>query len=321
MSALFPLPEPHAQGMLAVGQGHAIAWEVCGNPHGKPAVLLHGGPGSGRSRSAARFFDPDVWRIVLFDQRQCGASTPHAGDIATDLTSNTTPHLLDDIEALCAHLAIGRRLIFGHSWGCTLGLAHAQRHPDAVAALLLVGVTTTRRCEIDWLYRGIAPMVAAAWHAFRNGVPEPMRQGDMVAAYRALLADPDAGVRERAARDWHAWEASATADADAAPPPAWSDPVFRLCRARIVTHYFHNGGFLEDGILLAQADRLAGIPGVMVQGRMDLEAPLKTAWELDRAWPDGDLVIVQGAGHGTGDPGMAQAILDTAARLAVHVPG
>ncbi len=321
MSGLFPLPAAHDQGMLEVGQGNAIAWESCGNPHGKPAILLHGGPGSGRNRRAACFFDPAVWRIVLFDQRQCGASTPHAGDIATDLASNTTAHLLDDLDALRTHLGIGRCLIFGHSWGCTLGLAHAQRHPDAVAALLLVGVTTTRRCEIDWLYRGIAPMVPAAWFAFRQGVPEAQRDGDMVAAYHALLADPDPAVREKAARDWHAWEASATADADAKAPAAWSDPVFRMCRARIVTHYFHNNGFLEDGVLLANAHRLAGVPGIMVQGRMDLEAPLMTAWELDRAWPDGELVMVQGAGHGTGDPGMAEAILAAAARLAVHVPG
>jgi proline iminopeptidase len=320
MSGLFPETAPHAQGRLAVGQGHAIAWEVCGNPRGRPVILLHGGPGSGRNRAAARLFDPAVWRIMLFDQRQCGQSTPHAGDIATDLAANTTAHLLEDIAALRAHLAIGPCLVFGHSWGCTLGLAHAQQHPEQVAALLLVGVTTTRRCEIDWLYRGIAPMVPAAWDRFTAGVPQALR-GDMVAAYRTLLADPDPGVREKAARDWHDWEASATADADAAPPTAWSDPVFRLCRARIVTHYFHHNGFLEDGILLARAHRLAGIPGVMVQGRMDLEAPLVTAWELDRAWPDGELVLVQGAGHATGDPGMAEAILAAARRLAAHVPG
>ena len=171
MSGLFPEIAPYAQGMLAVGDGHAIAWETCGNPRGRPALLLHGGPGSGRNRSAARFFDPAVWRIVLFDQRQCGQSTPHAGDIATDLSANTTAHLLADIEALRAHLAIGPCLVFGHSWGCTLGLAHAQRHPEGVAALLLVGVTSTRRSEIDWLCRGIAPLVPAAWEAFRNGVP------------------------------------------------------------------------------------------------------------------------------------------------------
>ena len=321
MSGLFPEAVALEEGRLAVGQGNTIAWEVCGNPRGKPAILLHGGPGSGRSRGAARFFDPAVWRIVLFDQRQCGASTPHAGDITTDLASNTTQHLLDDIAALRTHLGIGPCLVFGHSWGCTLGLAHAEQHPELVAALLLVGVTSTRRSEIDWLYRGIAPMVPAAWDAFRKGVPEAQRDGDLVAAYHALLADPDPAVREKAARDWHAWEASATADADAAPPAAWADPVFRMCRARIVTHYFHNNGFLEDGVILRQAHRLAGIPGVMVQGRMDLEAPLVTAWELDRAWPDGELVMVQGAGHGTGDPGMAEAILEAARRLAGHVPG
>jgi len=321
MSGLYSEIVPHEEGHLEVGDGNTIAWEVRGNPQGKPALLLHGGPGSGRNRSAARFFDPSVWRIVLFDQRGCGASTPHAGSITTELSANTTAHLLGDIDALRAHLGIGRCLIFGHSWGCTLGLAHAQRYPEQVAALLLVGVTTTRRSEIDWLYRGIAPMVPAAWERFRNGVPESMRGDDMVAAYRTLLADPDPGVREKAARGWHDWEASATADADAAPPAAWSDPVFRMCRARIVTHYFHHNGFLEDGILLRNADRLVGIPGVMVQGRMDLEAPLVTAWELDRAWSDGELVLVAGAGHATGDPGITEAILAATKRLVPHVPG
>jgi len=321
MNGLLPEIAPHEEGRLEVGDGNTIAWEVCGNPQGKPALLLHGGPGSGRNRGAARFFDPAVWRIVLFDQRGCGASTPHAGAITTDLSANTTAHLLDDVDALRAHLGIGRCLIFGHSWGCTLGLAHAERDPEQVAALLLVGVTTTRRSEIDWLYRGIAPMVPAAWERFRNGVPENMRGGDMVAAYRTLLADPDPGVREKAARDWHDWEASATADADAVAPAAWADPVFRMCRARIVTHYFHHNGFLEDGILLRNAGRLAGIPGVMVQGRMDLEAPPVTAWELDRAWSDGELVLVAGAGHATGDPGLTEAILAATQRLAGQVPG
>lgn len=320
MSALFPLPQAHDSGLLAVGEGNAIAWEVCGNPEGKPAILLHGGPGSGRNRGAACFFDPALWRIVMFDQRGCGESTPHVGSFETSLAANTTAHLLADLDALRDHLGIGPCLVFGHSWGSTLALAHALEHPEAVAALLLVGVTTTRRSEIDWLYRGIAPMVPAAWHAFRQGVPEALRDGDMVAAYHALLADADPAVREKAAADWHAWEASATADADAAPPQAWSDPVFRMCRARIVTHYFHNNGFLEDGVLLREAGRLAGIPGVMVQGRMDLEAPLVTAWELDRAWPDGELVLVQGAGHATGDPALADALLAATARLARHVP-
>jgi proline iminopeptidase len=314
---LYPEIEPDDQGMLDVGDGNRIAWEVCGNPDGKPAVALHGGPGSGRSTWARRYFDPAAFRIILFDQRGCGASTPHAGDTETDLAVNTTAHLLRDMERLREHLGVERWLVFGHSWGCTLGLAYAERHPGRVSALVLVGVTMTRRSEIDWLYRGLAPIFPEQWTRFREGVPEGARDGDLVAAYYGLLNDPDPAVHEKAARDWHDWEAaSITVDPDAAPPQRWSDPRFRLARARIVTHYFHHDGWLEDGALLKGAGALAGIPGVMVQGRLDLEAPLATAWELARAWPDGDLVVVPHAGHSDSDAGMAEAITAATDRFA-----
>jgi proline iminopeptidase len=318
---LYPEIEPDDQGMLDVGDGNRIAWEMCGNPDGHPVVVLHGGPGSGRSTWARRFFDPAAYRIILFDQRGCGASTPHAGDPATDLAVNTTDHLMRDMERLRDHLGVERWLVFGHSWGCTLGLAYAQRHPGQVSALVLVGVTMTRRSEIDWLYRGLAPIFPEQWSRFREGVPEGARDGDLVAAYYRLLNDPDPTVHEKAARDWHDWEAaSISADPDAAPPQRWSDSRFRLARARIVTHYFHHNGWLEDGQLLKGAGALAGIPGVMVQGRLDLEAPLVTAWELARAWPDGDLVVVPHAGHSDGDAGMAEAIVAATDRFAQGKP-
>ena len=317
MRQLYPEIEPYDQGLVDVSDGNRIAWEAGGNPDGKPALLLHGGPGSGRSTWARRYFDPDAYRIILFDQRGCGQSTPHAGDPDTDLSRNTTADLLRDMEVLRDHAGIDRWLIFGHSWGCTLGLAYTEAHPERVSALVLVGVTMTRRSEIDWLYRDLAPMFPEQWARFRDGVPEGRRDGDLVEAYYRLLNDPDPAVRARAARDWHDWEAaSISIDPDATPPRRWSDPRFCLARARLVTHYFHHNAWLDDSQLLKGAHALAGIPGVMVQGRLDLEAPLKTAWELARAWPDGDLIIVPNAGHSDADAGMAEAIVAATDRFA-----
>jgi len=317
VSKLHPETEPYVHGLLDVGDGNRIAWEQSGNSDGNPAVLLHGGPGSGRSTSARRYFDPAAYRIVLFDQRGCGLSTPHAGDPETDLSVNTTQHLLADMERLREHLGVGRWLVFGHSWGTTLGLAYAERHPERVSALVLVGVTMTRQAEIDWLYRGLAPLFPEEWAKFRAGVPEPERDGDLVAAYRRLLDDPDPAVSAKAAQDWHDWEAaSLSADPGAEPPRSWSDPTFRLARARIVTHYFRHRAWLDDGQLLQDAKKLAGIPGVMVQGRLDLEAPPVTAWQLSKAWPSGDLVIVPNAGHSDADAGMAEAIIAATDRFA-----
>ena len=257
-----------------------------------------------------RLFDPSAYRIVQLDQRGCGRSTPHASDPDVDLSANTTEHLLGDLERLRTHLAVERWLVFGVSWGSTLALAYAERHPARVSALVLAGVTMTRRSEIDWLYRGIAPLLPEAWERFAAGAPAG-RDGDLVEAYHALLHDPDPAVRERAARDWHDWEAaSLSSEPDAEPPAAWADPAYRLARARIVTHYFRNAAWLEDGVLLRGAAALAGIPGVMVHGRLDLQAPLATAWELARAWPDGRLVVVDGAGHSARDAGMTAALLD-----------
>jgi proline iminopeptidase len=319
MPELHPETEPHDHGMLDVGDGNLVHWEVCGSPGGKPALVLHGGPGSGCSTGLRRYFDPAAYRVVLFDQRGCGRSTPHASDPGTDLSVNTTGHLLADIELLRRHLDIERWLVLGFSWGSTLGLAYAERHPRRVTELVLAGVTTTRQSEIDWLYRGVAPLFPEQWARFRAGAGALAAGGDLdlVEAYHRLLEDPDPAVRARAAKDWSDWEWGLTSvDPRARPGPRWSQPAFQVGRARIVTHYFRHNAWLEDGILLREAGALAGIPGVMVQGRLDLQSPLVTAWELARAWPDGELVLVSGAGHSATDPGMGEALVDAIDRFA-----
>jgi proline iminopeptidase len=314
---LFPEIEPYNTGMLDVGDGHHIYWEVCGTPDGKPVVVLHGGPGSGCTSTLRHYFDPMLYRIVLFDQRNCGRSTPHASDPNTHLETNTTHHLIADIEALRQHLQIERWMVFGGSWGSTLALAYAETFPDNVTEILIGGVTMTRKSEIDWLYRGVAPLFPEQWARFRAGVPEAAREGDLVEAYYQLLHDPDPAVREKAAQDFHDWEAaSLSVDPDAKPRPLWLDPDFRMARARIVTHYFRNRAWLEEGILLREARKLSGIPGIMVHGRLDLGAPLVTAWELAQAWPDAELILVSGAGHSYSDSGINEALIAATNRLA-----
>ncbi|KAB7843754.1 prolyl aminopeptidase [Streptomyces mobaraensis] len=297
--ALYPPTEPYDEGMLDVGDGNLVHWEASGRPDGKPALVVHGGPGSGCSPGVRRFFDPGRYRVVLFDQRGCGRSTPHAADPATDMRHNTTHHLIADMERLREHLGIDRWTLFGGSWGSTLVLAYAERHPERVAEIVITGVTTTRRSEIDWLYRGAARFFPEQWERFRDGVPAADRDGDLVAAYARLMEHPDAAVRERAVRDWCAWEdAVVSAEPDAVPAPYSGRPSrARRGFVRIVTHYFAHGAWLEEGALLRDAVRLAGIPGVLVHGRFDVAGPLGTAWELARAWPDARLVVVPDAGH------------------------
>jgi len=299
-------------GRLPVGDGNEVYWELHGAPSGRAggaAVVLHGGPGSGSYPGAERLFDLERWRVLVFDQRGCGRSTPHASDPATDLSVNTTDHLLRDMELLRAHHRIESWLLFGASWGSTLALAYAERHPERVSGIVLLGVTMTRRSEIDWLYRRVAPLFPEQWQRFREGVPAAERDGDLVEAYARLLESPDPRTREAAARNWHDWEAAhLSVDPDAAAPSRWEDPAYRLARARIVTHYFRNAAWLDEGALLAGAHALRGIRGVLVQGRLDLASPLVSAWELARAWPDAELVVVKGAGHSGGDPGMYEAV-------------
>jgi proline iminopeptidase len=297
----YPDIEPFEHGMLDAGDGQQIYWELCGNPDGKPAVVLHGGPGSGCSPGYRRYFDPAAYRIVLFDQRGSGRSVPHASDPTVDLAVNTTHHLIGDMELLRAHLDVERWLVWGASWGSTLALAYAERHPERVTEIVLASVTMTRPADIRWLYHGVGRFLPREWERFRDGVPASDRDGDLVEAYHRLLEDPDLAVREQAARDWCDWEdAVVSLEPGYEPNPRYEDPRFRMCFARIVTHYFRHHAWLGDGILLREAHRLAGIPGVMVHGRLDLGGPAIVAWELARAWPDAELELV-GTGHAGGD--------------------
>jgi proline iminopeptidase len=314
MAGLYPEIEPYDHGMLDVGDGNLVYWEVCGNPGGKPAVVLHGGPGSGCTPGVRRYFDPTAYRVVLFDQRGCGRSTPHASDPLTDLSRNTTEWLLWDLEHLRRHLDIDRWLVFGGSWGSVLGLAYAERHPGLVSELVLTGVATGRRLETDLLTRGLGRLFPEAWARFRDGVPTMDRDGDLAEAYSHLLNDADPAVRARAAQDWCDWE-MATEPPSPQPNPRYQDPLFRMAFARIVTHYWRHGSWLEEGILLKEARHLAGIPGVIVQGSLDLGNLLGTPWELAHAWPGSELKVVDDAGHNFGDPGIQEALVAALDRL------
>ncbi|WP_229718702.1 prolyl aminopeptidase [Nocardia jinanensis] len=313
----FPEIEPYDSGLLDVGADNRIYWETSGNPDGRPALVVHGGPGSGGRRGARTLFDPDVFRIVLFDQRGCGESLPHASDPAVDMRNNTTAHLLTDMESLREHLGIDRWLLYGGSWGSTLILAYAERHPERVTGIVLAGVTTTRPQEIDWLYRGLRLLLPAEWERFRGGAPGTAPDGNPVEAYRQLMEDPDPEVRAAAAREWCAWEDAVIAHETLGAPGQYSTKpdAARLAFVRICTHYFAHAAWLEDGQLLCDAHRLAAIPGVLIHGRLDLSAPLRTAWELSRAWSGAELRIIEDSGH-TGSPELSASILDAIARFA-----
>jgi len=320
MRGPYPGIEPYRHGMLEVGDGNRVYWETCGDPQGKPAVVVHGGPGSGRSTWDRRLFDPTAYRVVLFDQRGCGRSTPHASDPDIDLTSNTTQNLIDDMELLRQHLDVDRWLVLGGSWGSTLSIAYAETHPDRVTEMILWGVTTGRRVEADWLFRGgVAPLFPEQWERLRAGVPAAERDGDIVEAYSRMLHDPDAEVRRRAALAWCTWE-SATPEW---PPTSelaerYADPDFALAFARLVTHYVRHDLFLEDEVLIRNAHALADIPGALVNGRFDLQAPITNAWELHRVWPRAELVIVDDAGHAGDDAGMTEELIRATDRYALR---
>ncbi|WP_280397718.1 prolyl aminopeptidase [Nocardia carnea] len=311
MRGLYPPIEPYDRGMLEVGDGQAVYWETCGNPEGKPAVFLHGGPGGGISELNRRFFDPARYRIVLLDQRGCGQSTPHIADGA-DLSLNTTPHLIADIEALRTELGIDRWLVFGGSWGSTLSLAYAQQYPERVTELVLRGIFLLRRKEIDWYYNGSAGYVYPdEWAKFLAPVPVSERNGDLVEAYHRLLHADDPRVATEAAVAWSTWEA---ATSSLRPDPQRvsdsGDARFALAFAKIENHYFRHGGFLDEGQLLRDIGAIAHIPGVIVQGRHDIVCPAVSAWDLHRAWAGSRLRIVDDAGHSATEPGIVHHLVE-----------
>ncbi|WP_214325571.1 prolyl aminopeptidase [Nonomuraea sediminis] len=295
---MHPAIEPYDHGHLDVGDGNLVYWEACGNPDGKPALVVHGGPGSGCTPGQRRAFDPERYRVILFDQRNCGRSLPHASDPAVDLSANTTHHLVADMERLREHLGVDKWLLYGGSWGSTLILAYAEAHPERVSEIVITGVTMTRRSEIDWLYDGVGRFFPQQRQRFREGVPEAERD-DVLAAYARLMADPDPAVRAKAAHDWTTWEDTVISLEVNGKPNAYSDRPSDALAAfvRICAHYFSNAAWLEEGVLLREAHKLAGIPGVLLHGRFDLGAPLEYAWDLAQAWPDARLVVVDDSGH------------------------
>lgn len=303
---LYPPIEPHDSGRLDVGDGHRIHWELAGSPDGVPAVFLHGGPGSGCSPDHRRLFDPARYRVLLFDQRGCGRSTPHAC-----LEANTTWHLVADIERLRNMLGVERWLVFGGSWGSALGLAYAETHPERVSALVLRGIFTLRRAELLWYYQeGASWLFPDLWDAFIAPIAAPER-GDLIGAYHRRLTHPDRSVRVEAARAWSLWEGRTVTlrpDPDLAAKHA--DDGFALAFARVENHYFRHGGWFEEGQLIRNAHRLSGIPGVIVQGQYDVVTPARTAWELHRAWPEAAFHLVTDAGHAYSEPGILQRLLD-----------
>jgi proline iminopeptidase len=302
----YPDIEPHATGMLRVSDVHTIYWEVSGNPQGKPVVFVHGGPGGGTDPKQRRFFDPQAYRIVLFDQRGCGHSTPYAC-----LDANTTWDLVADMEALREHLGLERWQVFGGSWGSTLALAYAERHPERVTELVLRGIFMLRRKELEWFYQsGASAMFPDAWEPYLAQIPEAER-GDMIAAYYRRLTSDDPAVRQAAAKAWSVWEASTSF---LNPHPEHivhaGEDEFALAFARIECHYFINAGFLEiEDQLLRDIDRIRTIPGVIVQGRYDVVCPMMSAWELARAWPESVLHVVDDAGHSAFEPGIVDRLI------------
>jgi proline iminopeptidase len=304
---LYPPIEPYRSGTLDVGGGHRLHWEQCGNPDGKPVVFLHGGPGGGASPDHRRQFDPTRYNILLFDQRGCGRSAPHAS-----LEANTTWHLVEDIERLRTEVAgVERWQVFGGSWGSTLALAYAQAHPERVTELVLRGIFLFDRYEVDWLYRegGASAVYPDKWEEFIAPIP-PEERDDLVEAYHRRLTSDDPAVQLIAAKAWSQWEGETVT---LLPSPGtieeFTEPHKAIAVARIENHYMRAGGWLEEGQLLRGAEQLRAIPGVIVQGRYDMCTPPRAAWALHRAWPDAELVIVPDGGHLYSEPGVLEALI------------
>lgn len=304
--SLYPRIDPYNDGFLKVSDLHTIHYEQCGNPDGQPVVVVHGGPGGGKKPDDRRYFDPEVYRIVLFDQRGCGRSTPHA-----ELEGNTTWELVSDMEQLRAHLGIDRWQVFGGSWGSALGLAYAITHPECVTGLVLRGIFTLRRKELVWFYQsGADAIYPDQWENYRNQIPADERD-DMIAAYYRRLTSDDAAVRVAAARAWSTWEgATLSLLADPGRVSDFAEEAFAVAFARIECHYFVNGGFFDsDDWIIANVDRIRQIPGVMVQGRYDVVTPMMTAWDLHKAWPEADFRVVPNAGHAGSETGIVDELV------------
>jgi proline iminopeptidase len=309
MDDLYPPIARHAAGMLDVGDGHRIYCEQAGNPGGKPVVVLHGGPGSGIAPMSRQHFDPDAYRIILFDQRGAGRSTPSITDPDVDLSTNTLWHLVSDMERIREKLGIERWQLFGGSWGTTLALAYAETHPERVTEIILRGVFTASQSELDWIYRGGASnLFPAEWADYLASIPGDKRTSPL-AAYHELVYHPERAVREHAAIAWSTWEGSIVS---LVPQNGfrreYADPAFALSFARIALHYFMNSSWLEDGQLIRDAGKLANIPGVIVQGRYDAVCPPITAYQLHQAWAGSRLELLDTAGHAVNETGVLAAL-------------
>jgi proline iminopeptidase len=310
---LYPPIDPFDQRMMDVGQGHRIYVEQCGNPNGIPVVVLHGGPGGGCSPAMRRYFDPLVYRVILFDQRGCGRSTPHAS-----VTDNTTWHLVDDIEAIRKSINIEAWCVFGGSWGATLSLIYAQAHPDRTTHLILRGVFLMTQTELDWFYGGGAGKFwPEVWARFVDLIPKD-EHDDLIEAYAKRLFSGDTPTEIKYAKAWSSWEnalASINSNGNGGDAPGEYARAF----ARLENHYFVNAGFLDtDGQILENMDRIAHIPGVIVQGRYDMICPPQAAYSIAQVWPASELKMVRNAGHTLSEPGITAALVDAMDRIAVQ---
>ncbi|ADH91737.1 proline iminopeptidase [Ancylobacter novellus DSM 506] len=313
LRTLYPPIEPYASGMLEVGDGHSIYYERSGKKGGKPVVFLHGGPGGGFSPTHRQLFDPARYDVTLFDQRGCGRSTPYAS-----LEANTTWHLVADIERLREKFGHAKWQVFGGSWGSTLALAYAETHPERVSELILRGVYTVTKAELDWYYRfGVSEMFPDKWERFLAPLKTAEERADPVLAYRALLTGDDEAAKLAAARAWSTWEGETIT---LLPSPelsaAFADGYYALAFARIENHYFFHDAWLDDRQLIRDAHRLKGIPGAIVHGRYDMPCPARYAWELHKAWPDAEFHLIEGAGHAYNEPGILDRLIRATDRFA-----
>lgn len=313
MRTLYPAIEPNRSGYLRVSDVHEIYWEESGNPKGKPAVFVHGGPGAGAGTQSRRFFDPKAYRIIVFDQRGCGRSRPSAS-----LVDNTTWRLVSDMEALRSHLNIDKWLVFGGSWGSTLALAYAQTHPLRVSQLVLRGIFLLRRWELQWFYQhGASAIYPDRYADYIAAIPAAERH-DLISAFHKRLTGDNYDIQLAAAKAWAIWEAATSfLLLNEANINNWGEPDFAIAVARIECHYFVNKGFFDsDDQLLKNMDRIRHIPGVIVQGRYDVVCPMQTAWELHQAWPEAEFIVSRDAGHSAYEPGNTHHLVSATDRFA-----